>query len=47
MYIEMMMRDRNRCAFVFLGYSNETKVTDARNNFLKQIIDLCKELDPT
>lgn len=47
MYIEMMMRDRNRCALSFWGIANETKVTDARNNFLKQIIDLCKELDPT
>lgn len=47
MYAEMVMRDRNRCALSFWGIANETKASDARNYFLRQMIEHCKSIDNT
>ena len=44
---EMVMRDKNRCALTFWGVANETKPSSARNDFLKYLIDCCKEIDTT
>ncbi|WP_308755597.1 glycoside hydrolase family 2 TIM barrel-domain containing protein [uncultured Bacteroides sp.] len=47
MYREMILRDRNRCALVFWGVANETAPSQARNAFLKSIVDLCRQMDST
>ena len=44
---EMVMRDKNRCALTFWGVANETKPSEARNEFLKYLISCCKEIDKT
>lgn len=44
---EMVMRDKNRCALAFWGVANETQPSEARNAFLKYLIDCCKSIDTT
>ncbi len=44
---EMVMRDKNRCALAFWGVANETQPSDARNEFLKYLIQCCTEIDTT
>lgn len=44
---EMVMRDKNRCALTFWGVANETQPSEARNEFLKYLIQCCKEIDNT
>ncbi len=44
---EMVMRDKNRCALGFWGVANETEPSDARNEFLKYLIQCCNEIDTT
>lgn len=47
MIVEMVLRDKNRCALSFWGVANETKPSDAQNKFLKSLIDCCKDIDTT
>ncbi len=44
---EMVMRDKNRCALAFWGVANETQPSPARNEFLKYLIQCCKDIDTT
>ena len=44
---EMVTRDKNRCALSFWGVANETKPSEARNAFLKYLIQCCKAIDTT
>lgn len=44
---EMVMRDKNRCALVFWGVANETQPSEPRNQFLRYLIQCCKEIDNT
>lgn len=43
----MVMRDRNRCALTFWGVANETAPSEARNAFLKSLVEHCHEMDTT
>ena len=47
MYTEMLLRDRNRCALTFWGVANETAPSEARNAFLKSLVEHCHEMDTT
>lgn len=47
MYREMLLRDRNRCAICFWGLANETRPSEARNAFLKTLLDDAISLDRT
>ncbi|HEY6914980.1 MAG TPA: sugar-binding domain-containing protein, partial [Paludibacter sp.] len=44
---EMVQRDKNRCALTFCGVANETQPSAARNEFLKYLINCCREIDTT
>jgi len=44
---EMITRDRNRASVILWSVANETPVSDARNKFLKGLIDHARSLDPT
>lgn len=44
---EMVMRDKNRCALSFWGVANETQPSAPRNEFLKHLIQCCKDIDTT
>ncbi|NDV59241.1 glycoside hydrolase family 2 protein [Bacteroides sp. 519] len=44
---EMVMRDKNRCALTFWGVANETQPSAPRNEFLKHLIQCCKDIDNT
>lgn len=44
---EMVMRDKNRCALSFWGVANETQPSEPRNEFLKYLIQCCKDIDTT
>jgi beta-glucuronidase len=44
---ESITRDRNRAAVLLWSVANETPVSDARNAFLGNLIDLARELDPS
>lgn len=44
---EMVMRDKNRCALAFWGVANETQPSEPRNEFLKYLIQCCKDIDTT
>lgn len=44
---EMIMRDKNRCALSFWGVANETQPSQARNEFLRFLIENCKAIDTT
>lgn len=47
MLSEMIQRDRNRCAVCFWGVANETKPSEARNAFLKSLLDKGRSMDPS
>jgi beta-glucuronidase len=44
---ELITRDRNRASVILWSVANETPVGDARNAFLKTLIDSARVLDPT
>jgi beta-glucuronidase len=44
---EMIARDRNRAALIIYSIANETPVSDARNRFLRQLIQDAHSTDPT
>lgn len=44
---ELIQRDKNRCALTFCGVANETQPSAARNEFLKYMINCCREIDTT
>jgi len=44
---EMIERDHNRAALIIYSVANETPISDARNRFLRQLIDDAHSADPT
>ena len=44
---EMITRDHNRAALIIYSVANETPVSDARNRFLRQLIQDAHASDPT
>jgi len=44
---ENVTRDKNRASVILWSVANETPVGDARNRFLKSLIDHARALDPT
>lgn len=44
---ENITRDKNRASIILWSVANETPVSDARNNFLKGLVDHTRQLDPT
>ncbi len=42
---EMIFRDRNRCAIGFWGIANETRPSEARDSFLKSLLENGRSLD--
>ena len=44
---EMIARDHNRAALIIYSVANETPVSDARNRFLRQLIQDARSSDPT
>ncbi len=44
---ENITRDRNRASIVLWSVANETPISDARNAFLKALVDRVRELDDT
>jgi beta-glucuronidase len=44
---ESITRDKNRASIILWSVANETPVGDARNKFLKGLIDHARSLDPT
>lgn len=44
---ENVTRDKNRASVILWSVANETPVGDARNRFLKNLIDHARSLDPT
>jgi len=44
---EMIARDHNRAALIIYSVANETPVSDARNRFLRQLIQEAHSADPT
>jgi len=44
---EMITRDKNRASIILWSVANETPVGDARNEFLKTLVERAKSLDPT
>lgn len=44
---EMITRDKNRASVILWSMANETPVSDARNEFLKTLVERTKSLDPT
>lgn len=47
MLTENIMRDRNRASIMFWSVANETPISEARNAFLKSLIDETRSLDPS
>lgn len=47
MLAEMINRDKNRCAVGFWGVANETKPSEARNDFLMSLLETGKSIDTT
>lgn len=47
MFMEMLARDKNRCAVGFWSVANETKPSPERNDFLQQILTEGKKIDDT
>lgn len=43
----MITRDRNRCNVIIWSVANETPLSDARLDFLKEMVSLVREQDPT
>jgi beta-glucuronidase len=44
---ENITRDRNRASIAFWSVANETPISDARNAFLKGLVDRARQLDDT
>lgn len=44
---EMITRDRNRASIIIWSVGNETPITDARTNFMKNLVQTAKEFDAT
>ena len=44
---ELIGRDRNRASVIFWSVANETPVSGPRTDFLRQLIGLARDLDPT
>lgn len=44
---ELITRDRNRASVIIWSMSNETPVSEARNTFLKKLVDSTRVLDDT
>ncbi len=44
---EMIARDHNRAALIIYSVANETPISDARNRFLRQLIQHAHSADPT
>jgi beta-glucuronidase len=44
---EMITRDHNRAALIIYSVANETPISDARNNFLRELIRDAHTTDPT
>jgi beta-glucuronidase len=44
---EMIARDHNRAALIIYSVANETPISDARNRFLRQLIQDAHSADPT
>jgi len=44
---DMMMRDKNRSSVILWSIANETPVTEARTTFIKNLIQIARNLDPT
>ncbi|MFZ0429688.1 MAG: glycoside hydrolase family 2 TIM barrel-domain containing protein [Acidobacteriota bacterium] len=44
---EMITRDKNKASVILWSMANETPLSDARLDFLKQLTDLARRLDPT
>lgn len=44
---EMIARDHNRAALIIYSVANETPISDARNRFLRQLIQNAHSADPT
>jgi beta-glucuronidase len=44
---EMIARDKNRASVILWSMANETPVSDARNEFLRKLVERTKSLDPT
>ncbi len=47
MMMEMLHRDKNRCAVSVWGVANETRPSPSRDAYLKHIVEVCKSIDPT
>lgn len=47
MFAEMQARDKNRCAVGFWGVANETRPSEARNDFLTELLDKARATDST
>lgn len=45
MLTEMIMRDRNRCSVGFWGVANETKPSEARDAFIRELLRTGRALD--
>lgn len=44
---EMIARDRNRAAVILWSVGNETPRSDERLDFMRRLVDLARDLDPT
>ncbi len=44
---ELITRDRNRAALIIYSVANETPISEARNRFLLQLVQLAHSSDPT
>jgi beta-glucuronidase len=44
---EMIARDHNRAALIIYSVANETPISDARNRFLRQLVQDAHSADPT
>lgn len=44
---DLITRDKNRASVIIWSMANETEISDARNVFLKKLIDFTRSKDPT
>lgn len=44
---ELILRDRNRTSVIIWGVGNENPDTEIRLHFMKNLIQICKDLDPS
>jgi beta-glucuronidase len=47
MLTQMIARDKNRAAVILWSVANETRLSDARLEFLRNLVDLARKEDPT